>query len=190
LPADGVAAFQGDICHNHTALCPTGDVIFFKNNNIRFAVLATFLQFTVKERHWLLAEIYQHPSLPGHIITRDHNIFHLVIRGFSSFSFETFCHLLFVVEGCFPSRRFLLALQHNGLRCATTSCSYFLVADTPQLPKKNVCPHVPSSRQNMVNEACGLSPSGPVADFSIICCIVIIYTICCEEMVLSHTKTR
>jgi hypothetical protein len=64
---------------------PSWGLFFAKK--ILFVVLATFLQLTVKERHRLLAEKSQHPSLPGHIITHNDSIFHLVIRGFSSFLF-------------------------------------------------------------------------------------------------------
>ena len=54
------------------------------NNNNRFVVLANLLQFTAKERHRLLAEKSQHPSLPGHIITHHESTFQLGIREISS----------------------------------------------------------------------------------------------------------
>jgi hypothetical protein len=49
-----------------------------------------------------------------------------------------------------------------------------------------------SSRQNTVNGASGLSPSGTVADFfhHLVHLIVIIYTSCCGKMVLCDTKIR
>ena len=84
LSTDGVAAPHGIVCHDHTELCPIGDVLQEKNNNNRFVVLANLLQFTAKERHRLLAEKSQHPSLPGHIITLHDSTFHLGIREFSS----------------------------------------------------------------------------------------------------------